>query len=395
MSDLLTAVAAALNTPESLIRRSAAARAAANGTTIDEVLAAWAGGAPAAISAPAPAPEPAPAPATAETAPPPEPNAAVTVLETPAPVAVAVEPAPEPVAPLEPVPLSRRTRSATRAGAWTGSVLGLTGFLIATTWWAQNATVTGEGPYTPVIQATSTSVIIGVALVSILFGAITAGLSRASAAWANPGMQLNNSPASTAWLGGLIGLLLGIAAAALLTSGFGTPVEGVEGMVQLPVLPTLAVMLLGGAALGGITAAATQVVAVPVAVAGDADEIAEVKGRLGGALTIPALGLLILVLLVLPFAWALIESNHLTSGGAAVVAIVTAAGILGFASLSGTRPNVKISLGEAMVALIGIATVLIIIFAVLIARSPEAGPEEEAGGEAAVVLILGQLMPPQ
>jgi hypothetical protein len=266
-------------------------------------------------------------------------------------------------------------------------VLGLTGFLVATTWWAQNATVIGEGPYTPVIQATSNSVIIGVALVSLLFGAIAAGLSRASAAWANPGMQLSNSAASTGWLGALIGLVLGIGAAALLTSGFGTPVEGVEGTVQLPVLPTLAVMLLGGAVLGGITAAATQAVAVPVAVAGDGEEIAQLKSRLGGALTIPTLGLLILVVLVLPFAWALIESSHLTSQGAVVVAIVTALGILGFASLAGTRPNVKISFAEAMVALIGIATVLLIVFAVLLARSPGEGGEAETGEEAAIVLV--------
>ncbi|MEX1124324.1 MAG: hypothetical protein WD895_04510 [Acidimicrobiia bacterium] len=383
MSDLLPTVAAALNTPESLIRRSAAARAAANGTTIDEVLAAWAGGAPIVTVTPAPPPE-----AAAEPTPSPAPVAAASVIEVPAPVAVAVEPAPEPVAPIEPVPLSTRIRSASRVGAWTGSVLGLTGFLIATTWWAQNATVIGGGPYTPVIQATSTSVIIGVALVSIVFGAITAGISRASAAWAHPGMQLRNSAASTGWLGALIGLPLGVGAAAILTSGFGTPVEGIEGMVQLPVLPTLAVMLLGGAVLGGITAAATQSVAVPVAVAGDSDEIAKVKSRLGGALTIPAVGLLILVSLVLPFAWALIESSHLTSGGAAVVAIITALGILGFASLAGTRPNVKISLGEAMVALIGIATVLLIVFAVLLARSAGEGQEEETGEEAAVALIL-------
>ncbi len=391
VSDLLPTVAAAMNTPESLIRRSAAARAAANGTTIEDVLAAWAGGAPVATSTPPPSPEPGPEPepepAASESTPSPEPAAAPVIA--PPPAVVALAPEPEPVTPLEPVPLSIRIRNATRVGAWAGSVLGLTGFLVATTWWAQNATVIGEGPYTPVIQATSNSVIIGIALVSLLFGAITAGLSRASAAWANPGMQLNNSAASTGWLGAVIGLLLGIGAASLLTSGFGTPVEGAEGMVQLPVLATLAVMLLGGAVLGGITSAATQAVAVPVAVAGDGDEIAQVRSRLGGALTIPALGLLILVLLVLPFAWALIESSHLTSGGAAVVAILTSLGILGFASLAGTRPNIKISFGEAMVALIGIATVLLIVFAVLFARSPGESNEEEAGEEAAVILILG------
>lgn len=47
MSDLLTAAAAALGVPEGLAQRSAEARAAETGATVDEVLAAWAGGAPA------------------------------------------------------------------------------------------------------------------------------------------------------------------------------------------------------------------------------------------------------------------------------------------------------------------------------------------------------------
>jgi hypothetical protein len=197
-------------------------------------------------------------------------------------------------------------------------------------------------------------------------------------------MQLRNSASSTGWLGALIGVILGIGAAALLTGGFGTTVEGAEGMVQLPVLPTLAVMLLGGAALGAITAAATQAVAVPVAV--EADDVADVRNRLGGALTIPLIALLTLVLLVLPFAWGLIQSAHITKEAAAVVAIVTAIGILGFASLAGTRPNIKISFGEAMIALVGIVTVLVIVFAVLFARSPGEEPED-AGHEATAAVI--------
>jgi hypothetical protein len=93
---------------------------------------------------------------------------------------------------------------------------------------------------------------------------------------------------------------------------------------------------------------------------------------------------------VLPFAWALIESNHLTSGGAAVVGILTAAGILGFASLAGTKPNIRLSLGEVMVALIGIGTLLVFILAVLFARSPAEEPEEPpAEPEAAAVLVIG------
>ena len=73
MSELLIAAAAALGIPEDLVQRSAAARATADGTTADTVLAAWAGGAP--LDAPAAAVDDA-------------------VDETPAPVIEVAAPAP-------------------------------------------------------------------------------------------------------------------------------------------------------------------------------------------------------------------------------------------------------------------------------------------------------------
>jgi hypothetical protein len=396
VSDLLTAAASALNVPEPLVERSAAARATANGSSVDDVLSAWAGGAPAAATTPAPlateeqeAPAPtevAAEPAAAE-APEPQPEP-VPSPEVVAPAAVA---AAEPEIELEPIPMRRRVRTAMRVGAWTGAGLGLIGFVVAANWWAAGATVTGEEPFSPVIQASANGVIVGAALVSVVFGAVIASLSRAAAAWANPGMQLSNSPSSTAWIGALIGLTLGVVAGAALTSGFGSPVEGLEGVVQLPVLSTVAVMAIGGAVLGGLTAGATQALGVPVAVpAGDGAEIEDVRRRLGAAFGIPLTAVLLLLVLVLPFAWALIESNHLTSGGAAVVGILTAAGILGFASLAGTKPNIRLSLGEVMVALIGIGTLLVFILAVLFARSPDEETEEPpAEPEAAAVLVIG------
>ena len=51
MSDL-AAAAAAMGVPEALVKRSAEARAKATGASVDEVLAAWAGGAPAPATAP-------------------------------------------------------------------------------------------------------------------------------------------------------------------------------------------------------------------------------------------------------------------------------------------------------------------------------------------------------
>jgi hypothetical protein len=97
----------------------------------------------------------------------------------------------------------------------------------------------------------------------------------------------------------------------------------------------------------------------------DSDEVAVVKARLGNAIGIPLAGLVILLALVLPIAWALLRSNHLSSGGAAIIAIIASSGILVFASLAGSKPNMKISRGEFLVALAGIAIVLILVFAVL------------------------------
>lgn len=61
MSELSAAAAAALDIPEAIVMRSAAARAAETGMTVDEVLTAWAGGgsvASAPDAAPSPAEEP-------------------------------------------------------------------------------------------------------------------------------------------------------------------------------------------------------------------------------------------------------------------------------------------------------------------------------------------------
>ena len=388
MSDLLTAAAAALDTPEILVERSAAARAEANGTSVDDVLAAWAGGAPVTAAAPAAAPEPVAAEETTQVAPAPE-EAVVAVIEVPAaaPEPVVVE---QPTEEIEPVPMVRRIRTATRVGAWTGAALGLFGFLVATAWWAADVSVTGDEAYSPVIQADSTAVIIAVALVSLLFGAVVAGLSRAAAAWTNPGMRLSNSPRSTAWLGAFLGLALGVIAGALLTSSFGAEIDGGEGLIQLPVLPTLSIMIIGGAVLGAVTAAASQAVGVPVAIPeGDDREIETVRTRLSGAIGIPLASLLLLLLLVLPFAWTLIESNRLTAGGAAIVATLTAIGVLMFASLAGSKPNMKISFGEFMVAVVGIGVVIVIVLLTLSAVNQAEDHEEgEAEAEAAIVLVV-------
>jgi hypothetical protein len=388
VTDLLEAASSALGTPSELVQRSAAARAAADGTSVDDILAAWAGDAPPPAPAPAePEPEAETEEPEASAEPTPEP---VTVAEEapPAPAEPVIEYEPEQEQILEPVPLGTRVKTAVRIGAWTGAALGVVGFLVSTAFWAPNSTALPDSGG-PVIQVSPNTLIIGIALVSIVFGAIVAGMSRAATAWTNPAMQLSSSKSGTAWIGAALGLILGIVGGAML-NGFGTPVEGSEPvLVQLPVLATLFVMIVGGAILGAVTAMVPQLLGVPVAVPDtDTDEVETVKGRLRNAISIPVAGLLILVLLVLPFAFTLIESNHFAPGiGGGIVAIIAAAGVLGFASLAGTRPEMRISFGDLMVAVIGIGVVLLIIISMLFANQDEEHAEEPDPEGAVVQLI--------
>lgn len=247
--------------PAELVERSAAARAEADGTSMDDILAAWAGDAP----PPEPSADPEPQPET-ETQAEPEPEPEGEAEPAPSPVAVLDEPEvpagpateaePEPEEDLEPVPLGIRARTAVRIGAWTGAALGVIAFLVASAFWAPNTATLEEAG--PVVQVNPNSIIIGAALVSVVFGAVVAGMSRAATGWSNPAMQLSGSKAGTVWLGAAIGLVLGVVAGGML-QGFGTAVEGADPpLVQLPVLATLIVLVIGGAILGALTALVPQ-----------------------------------------------------------------------------------------------------------------------------------------
>jgi len=149
-------------------------------------------------------------------------------------------------------------------------------------------------------------------------------------------------------------------------------------------------MIIGGAILGALTALVPQLIGVPVAVEeSDTEEVETVKRRLGNAMSIPVAGLLLMFLLVLPFAYALIQSNHLAPGiGGAIVAIVAAGGILGFSALAGSKPEMRISFGDVVWALVGIGAVLIIVISVLLYTGDDEHEEEPASEEATVSLVL-------
>ena len=377
MSEYLAAAAQALSAPEAIVKRSAEARAKAGGMSVDEVLAAWAGGVTvAATSAPPASPPPA---------------AAATAVEAePAPVAAPVVTAPvvvkAPLAPkkveevVPPASLRSRVKLAGRVGALTGAVLGLIGALLASPWLLPGASVVGEeGRFSPAVEVNTRLFLLGSALLSMVFGLIVASLARTIPGWIDAGMALGGSARSSGLVGIGTGLVLGLVGGGVVTSAFGVPIEGVEGRVVVPVLSALVLGLVGGAALGWLTAAFTQAVSMPSSVLESASEVAQVKSRLGAAISVPLAGVLALVLLVVPFAVVLIRSNHMTSGGAAIIAILAAASILTIAGLSASSPGMKISRGEFLLALTGIGVVLTIIVAVMLAQSE---PHDEEAVEA-------------
>jgi len=96
MSDL-AAAAVAMGLPEALVERSAQARAAASGASVDDLLTEWSGGEAAPTATPPPAPEEKPAEESAEALPTPEPTpttAPEIVVDVPQSPAPAIEPAP-------------------------------------------------------------------------------------------------------------------------------------------------------------------------------------------------------------------------------------------------------------------------------------------------------------
>ncbi len=279
---------------------------------------------------------------------------------------------------VDPAPLRQRVKVAGRIGLWTGVVLGVVGLLAASPWTLPNASMLGEeGDFSPALLVEKGRLVLVTTLFSIAFGAIIASLSRAATGWMVSGGKLGGRGRGATYLGAAAGGILGLISGSVLNS-FGQGVENAPELIQLPVVAAIFVVLVGGGLLGWLVAALVQALGVPE---GSHDEETQaVKSRLGGAIGVPLAGLLALALLVLPLAVVLIRSNHLASGGAALLAVIASASILAVASLSASKPGMKISRGEFLVALGGIAIVVTMVFAVMLARNPSAGHEEESSG---------------
>lgn len=122
MSDILAAAAAALGAPEDLVSRSAAARAVADGTSVEEVLAAWSGGTPLPEASAPPPPADQPAPTSVDPAAEPSPTTGAVAVATAPPASV---PGPSTPTPSVPTPSTRSSTTPILDGQRSRPVLAL------------------------------------------------------------------------------------------------------------------------------------------------------------------------------------------------------------------------------------------------------------------------------
>ncbi|MFW2338612.1 MAG: hypothetical protein ACN4GK_01040 [Acidimicrobiia bacterium] len=366
MSEMLSAVAAALGAPEELIQRSADARAVADGLDAGQVLAAWAGGAPppppAAVPAPttpAPGPEPVAAEEPADTG-----DEPVEQVAQPVAVATAVLEAPEPELPgIEPTPLRRRIALPAALGASAGAIFGLVTAGIGAVFLVDDAAVVERGEdFSAAVQTEILPIVIGVGLLGAVFGAFIGVLGRGGPAFFRPEMAVVGG--SGIWFGAIVGLVLGAIGGGVLAGALGMETID-EAIVAIPVASALWWLLIGGALLGAETAVLSHVSAVPAGLsAGEYADSGDVRARLNNSVLVPIVALLVLVAVIAVIAALFLVFHE----AASTLAIVISAGILLFAFLGGYRPSIKLRYTEVIAALAGIATVVIAIVMVVAVR---------------------------
>lgn len=356
------------------MERSAEARADAQGVAVEEVLSAWAGGGEMA-SAISTVEEPPPAPAAI-----PQPSP-----EVPAPVVSAAEPLPVPAfelpvgpeiriveeetEPIEPASLADRIRLGARAGAGLGAVLGLLMMVgQASAILGRLSETTAEGG--PAVEVTWTMVIV-TAVLWAAAGSIITLAARGAGSFRSPAYDTLTTPLGSVLSGGFVGLILGSGLGGL-TYAIAEPSLSGTRLVSVgpaTVLGMLAASVVIGAVIGGIGQAMALSARL---VGGEADDAITVKRRLSDAVLLPVASSLVILVIVVSFGSLLLRYP----GYASVIAILGAVGILAFASLMASKPNLRVTKGEVLVAAAGVGVVLLMI--ALIASSGSKSGEEES-----------------
>ena len=170
--------------------------------------------------------------------------------------------------------------------------------------------------------------------------------------------------------------------------------DSLSGTKLIAVSPGTVIGLLAASALlGAVIGGAGQAMAQPAALSGaEAEEAETVKRRLFDAVLLPAASFAVIGVIAVSFGLLLLRY----SGFAPWLAMLAAAGILAFASLMSSRPNLRVTRGEVLTAAAGVGVVLLML--VLIAASMtgggEGGESEAPAEDHALVLSAGAEAPP-
>jgi MFS family permease len=377
MSDLVAAVSSKLSgAPEELIVRSAQARAQAQGVSVDEVLAAWAGDGGLAAAAPAGAPvadEPTPDAPVTEVAPVPSPveaapAAAAAPPEVPVVAAATAVAVMEPAREIEPGTMGERLRTAAKVGAPLGALLGLFAAVISAPLVVSRVSTVGD-PAGPAIEVTPLAAALTLGVASAVFGAVIAVLARSIGGFVSAGHAMRGRAFGTGVLGALVGFVLGVTGMGILAS---LNAEGLDGTALLSVRSTVIGLILGGGVFGSITAVATQALGQPQHLADEEEASEVVRRRISNALFIPLVVALFIVAFVIPVGTILVRYASF----APWIAILVAGLILTFSSLMASRPNLRVTRGEVLTAVAGVGIVVVLL--ALIAAQLGGGHGEEA-----------------
>ena len=366
--------------PEDLVERSAAARAQAQGVTVEEVLTAWSGGgelvapstavreapaAPATTSAPSAAPAPVVAGPTA-----------APVVEQVAVAAVEVVEVEETEL-VEPAPLADRIRLGAKVGAMLGATLGFLSIVVgAPLLLGRLSETTAVGG--PAVEVTWTAVA-ATAAVWAVAGAVIALASRGAGRFRSPAYDTDAKPLGSVFFGGFIGLVLGSGLGGLL---FATAEPSLSGTKLVAISPLMVLgVVAAAAALGAVIGGIGQALAQPAVLAGaEAEDAETVRRRISDALLLPVVAIVVIVVIVVSFGSLLLRF----SGFAPLIAILVAIGTLGFAALMASRPNLRVTKGEVLVAAVGVGVVLLMLALIAASITGDDGDDETPADHAQV-----------
>lgn len=362
--------------PDHLVERSAAARAGASGVEVEEVLAAWSGG-EAVAAAPPPPMEDDPAPVSpAEPAAPP-PTAAplpAPAPEVPIAATAVLEEEEEPEETVEPAPWRSRVRLGARAGAALGLFMGLASLAAASPLVLGRLTeVTEAGAAAVEVTWTFT---VAIAALWAVIGSAAALAARGAGRFLSPAYDTDGSPLGSVVIGGLTGLVIGFARGG---AWYALAETSLSGTKLLSISPwSVLVILAADAACGAAVGAVTQFFSQPRGLRGaQAEDAQAIRRRLSDSLSIPLTAVAVILIFVVALGTLLVRFPSF----APWVAMLVSLGILTFAGMMASRPNLRVTRNEVLVAAAGVGVVLLMITLIAAAITGDApaehGPAED------------------